>query len=223
MIKSIVFDIGGVLVDWNPRYFYRTMMDNEQDIEYFLTQVCSPDWNHTLDLGRPWEEARLELVGRHPEHEKLIDLYWDRWLEMFNGPIHETVDILMDVKRRGYPVYGLTNWNDVKFEVALREFPFLNLFDGRIVSGEEKLAKPDPAIYKLLLEKFNLNPKETLFVDDRLENIEAARNLGIEAVQFISPKDLEDKMAGYGIFPDLEDQEDMASQGCGGGCSCHSR
>ncbi len=223
MIKTIVFDIGGVLVDWDPRYLFRTLIDDEQAMEHFLTRVCSPEWNHSLDLGRSWEDARTELVTRHPEHEGLIDQYWDRWLEMFSGPIHETVDILMDVKRRGYPVYGLTNWNDVKFEVALREFPFLNLFDGRIVSGEEKLAKPDPAIYKLLLEKFNLNPKETLFIDDRIENVQAARDLGIEAVQFISPKDLEDRMTGYGIFPELADDDLREAQGCGGGCSCHSR
>ncbi|HRK96884.1 MAG TPA: HAD family phosphatase [Alphaproteobacteria bacterium] len=226
MIKNIVFDIGGVLVDFNPRYLYRTILDDNQDIEHLLTHICTPEWNHTLDLGRSWDDASVELKNKYPEKSYLIDLYWERWLDMFSGPIHETVDILMDVKRRGYPVYALSNWNDKKFVVALKEFPFLGLFDGRIVSGEVKLAKPDPAIYKLLLESYRLNPRETLFIDDLPKNIQAARDLGFEAIQFISPRDLEERMTEYGIFPQ-KTESDMGehdeSVGCGRGCSCHSR
>jgi len=144
---------------------------------------------------------------------------------MFKGPIHESVDILMDLKRKSYPLYALSNWNDEKFRVALKKFPFLNLFDGYVVSGFEKLAKPDPAIYKVLLERFDLNPRETLFIDDRPENVAAARNLGMEAVRFTSPYDLETDLVSYGIYQDDDDTEsdEIESGCCGGSCTCHNR
>lgn len=223
MIKNVIFDIGAVLVDWNPRYYYRTVMNDDAEIERFLGEICTFEWNHTLDLGRPWEDAKAELMVKYPEHEAMIDAYWHNWLEMFSGPIHETVDILMELKRRGYPLYALSNWNDVKFTIALKEFPFLRLFDGRIVSGEVKLAKPDHRIYQLLLDTYRLNPRESLFIDDRQENIEAARALGIEAVQFLSPRQLEHDLMQYGIIPNDEDDvaEDQGS-GCGAGCTCRN-
>lgn len=220
MIKNVIFDIGAVLVDWNPRYYYRKVIKDEAEIEKFLTEVCHFDFNHSLDLGRPWPEARAELLEKFPQYETMIDAYWDNWLEMFSGPIHESVDILMDIKRRGYPVYALSNWNDIKFQVALQEFPFFRLFDGRIVSGEVKLGKPDPAIYQLLLDTYKLNPRECLFIDDRLVNVEAARQFGIEAVQFISPRQLERDLIQYGVIP--SDAEDInTGGGCGANCSCH--
>lgn len=219
MIKNVIFDIGAVLVDWNPRYYYRTVIEDEAIIEKFLTEICTFDFNHTLDLGRPWEEARAELMAKAPEYEVMIDAYWHNWLDMFEGPIHETVDILMDIKRRGYPVYALSNWNDIKWPIAMQEFPFLRLFDGRIVSGEVKIAKPDPHIYQLLLDTYKLNPRESLFIDDRPENVEAARKLGIEAVQFTSPRQLEHDLIQYGVIS--SDGPDIESEGCGPGCSCH--
>ncbi len=222
MIKNVIFDIGAVLVDWNPRYYYRTVMDDEEQIERFLKEVCHFEFNHSLDLGRPWDDARAELMAKFPEYETMIDAYWHNWLEMFSGPIHETVDILMDIKRRGYPVYALSNWNDVKFPIALQEFPFLRLFDGRIVSGEVKLAKPDHRIYQLLLDTYKLNPRESLFIDDRLENVEAARALGIEAVQFISPRQLERDLIQYGVITVGDDEGEEPTMGCGAGCNCHS-
>ena len=222
MIKNVIFDIGAVLVDWNPRYYYRTIIDDEAIIEKFLAEVCTFEWNHTLDLGRPWEDAKAEVMAKFPQHETLIDAYWHNWLEMFSGPIHETVDILMDIKRRGYPLYALSNWNDIKFPIALKEFPFLGLFDGRIVSGEVKLAKPDPLIYQLLLNTYKLNPRECLFIDDRLENVEAARALGIESVQFISPRQLEQELIQYGIIPTDGDDDGEEPRGCGASCTCHS-
>jgi 2-haloacid dehalogenase len=222
MIKNVIFDIGAVLVDWNPRYYYRTVIKDEARIEKFLTEVATFEFNHTLDLGRPWEEARAELMARAPEYEDMIDDYWHQWLHMFSGPIHETVDILMDIKRRGYPLYALSNWNDVKFPIAQKEFPFLGLFDGRIVSGEVKIAKPDPRIYQLLLDTYKLNPRESLFIDDRLDNVEAARALGIEAIQFINPRQLEADLIQYGVIPSDEGDDNNSSIGCGSGCSCHS-
>lgn len=222
MIKNVVFDIGAVLVDWDPRYLYREVMQDVSDMEFFLKNVCSPEWNHTLDLGRTWEDARAEVIAKFPHYGNMIDIYWTRWLDMFSGPIHETVDILMSLKRMGVPLYALSNWNDVKFEVALKEFPFLRLFDGRIVSGEVKLAKPDPEIYRLLLNTYNLMPAETLFIDDRPENVAAARDLGIQAIQFISPAQLERDLVDLGFFTDTDTSAHHQTQErCGGNCTCH--
>jgi 2-haloacid dehalogenase len=200
MIKNIIFDIGAVLVDWDPRYYYRRIMKDEAEVEKFLTEICTFEFNHSLDLGRPWDDARAELVSKYPEYTTHIDAYWNNWLDMFSGPIHGTVDILKDLKSRGFPVYALSNWNDVTFQVALREFPFLNLFDGRIVSGEVKVAKPDPRIYQLLLDTYKLIPHESLFIDDRKDNIDAASVFGIKAVQFISPEKLHEDLIAYGIY-----------------------
>lgn len=231
MIRTVVFDLGGVLLDWDPRYLYRDLFKDDEQMEYFLGSVCTSSWNHTLDLGRSWNDARDELVARHPDYKDYIEMYWDRWLDMFSGPIHESVDLLMYLKRKKVPLLALSNWNDVKFGVALEEFPFLRLFDGRIVSGEVNLAKPDAAIYQLLLDTYKLNPRETFFVDDRIENVEAARNLGIEAVQFTSPAQLEKDLAAHGLIPEAEEgaggvchtHDDESSDCCGGGCACHAR
>lgn len=225
MIKNIVFDLGGVLLDWNPRYLYRTMMDSESDIEHFLAHVCTDAWNLEMDRGRNRQEAIDELIEKFPDKAHLITAFKNRWIEMFSGPIHESVDILMDLKRRGYPVYALSNWNDETFQIALKEFPFLRLFDGRIVSGEVKLVKPDPAIYKLLLETYALNPRESLFIDDREENVIGARTCGMESIRFINPAKLEQDLAAYGLFPDNgDDEQDAPHQvGCGGHCTCQNR
>lgn len=225
MIKAVVFDLGGVLVDWNPRYLYRNLIADEQVMEDFLANVCTDAWNYQMDLGRNRQEAVDELIARFPQHTDWITAFKTRWIEMIDGPIHESVDILMDLKRRGYPVYALSNWNDETFQLALSDLPFLRLFDGRIVSGEVKLGKPDPAIYQLLLSRFNLNPREIVFIDDREENVVAARNLGIESIRFISPAQLERDLAAYGLFPDNDDETEdtAASGGCGEHCTCHVR
>ena len=224
MIKNIIFDLGQVLVDWDPRYLYRTLTDDEEKIEHFLSTVCTPEKNHLLDLGMPWQEWRDDLVAQYPDHADWIEMYWTRWLDMFSGPIHESVDILMELKRMGMPIYALTNWNDEKMDIALKEFPFFNLFDGRVVSGIEKLAKPDPEFYQILLDRYDLNPRECLFTDDKAENVQAARDLGIEAVLFTSPAALESDLVKYGVFPDDEEgDDDEEFHGCGGGCTCHSR
>ncbi|MFA7276345.1 MAG: HAD family phosphatase [Pseudobdellovibrionaceae bacterium] len=221
-IRNVVFDLGAVLVDWNPRYLYDTLSDDPAKIDFFLNEVCPESWNHTLDLGRDYREALDERIGLYPEHRAWIEAYWHRWLEMFSGPVHESVDILMFLKKQKTPLYALSNWNDVKFQVALEEFPFLRLFDGRIVSGEVKLAKPDPAIYQLLLEKYELIPEETLFIDDRSVNVEAACRLGIAAVQFISPSQLERDLIRYGVIEGDADAV-QSQQTCGDHCTCHAQ
>ncbi len=200
MIKNIIFDIGAVLIDWNPRHYYRQMLKDDAEVEKFLNEICTHEWKHSIDLGRPWEDARSELVSKHPEYTHCIDAYWHNWQEMVCEPIQESVKILIDLKQKGFPIYALSNWNHITFQGALQKFDFLNLFDGRIVSGEVKIAKPDPRIYQLLLDTYQLTPQESLFIDDRLENVEAARCFGIKSIQFISPQDLEKELTHHGVY-----------------------
>lgn len=247
MIKAVVFDLGGVLIDWNPRYLYRELLDSEDEIEQFLANVCTAEWNHSIDLGRPWEDAVAELTAKHPDQQHLIEAYWKRWPEMLGGPIHESVDLMMELKARGVPLYALSNWNHETFQMAFQEFPFLRLFNGKIVSGEVKLAKPDPAIYELLLSTFKLNPRELLFIDDRRDNVQTAWDLGFNAVQFLSPRQLEKDLIEFGLIPietaehdhdecghrcgcgtahhhhhhDHDDEDEDSGGCCGGGCGCH--
>lgn len=227
MIRNVVFDIGNVLLDWSFGNLYQPHFDTPEEMEHFLATVPIAGSNHFLDLGTPWDDVRAGLVEKFPDHERLIDLYWANWVEIFDGPIHESVDILMDIKRRGIPVYALTNFNAEKFQVALKEFPFLNLFDGRIVSAEVGVAKPDAAIYRLLLDQFNLDPAETVFIDDKIENVDAARKLGIHGIHFTSPRDLEQRLGLLGVLEmvdeDETDSDDDEIPHCGGGCTCHSR
>lgn len=197
MIKNIIFDIGAVLVDGNLHHYYRQMMKDDSEVEKFLNEICSYEWRHSLDLGRPWEDARSELVSKYPEYTHCIDAYWH---EIICVPIQGSIEILKDLKRKGFSIYALSNWNHITFQVALQEFGFLNLFDGRIVSGEVKIAKPDPRIYQLLLDTYQLIPEESLFIDDRLENVEAARCLGIKSIQFVSPQDLEKDLTHHGVY-----------------------
>lgn len=230
MIKAVVFDLGGVLSDSSPRYLYRKLLKSEAEIDEFLSTVCTPAWNHQQDLGRSWQEGTDELIEKFPDKKDLILAYWHRWEDTINGPFHQSVDILMDLKRRGIPLYLLSNYSPENFPKALELFPFLRLFDGRIVSGFVKLAKPDPAIYHLLLNTYHLNPRETLFIDDKRENVQAAWDVGMNAVQFLSPAQLEQDLIEYGLItgPDLEadhshhcgSDADHSHSCCGGG-KCH--
>lgn len=226
MIKAVVFDLGAVLIDWNPRYVYRDYFADEAALEKFMSEIITPEWNHQMDLGRPFAECIAELAVKYPDYAGPIGVYRSAWADMLGGPIHESVDILMYLKARGVPLYALSNWSAETFPEAIKLFPFLRLFDGRIISGEVKLAKPDPAIYKLLLDTYHLNPRETLFIDDKKENVQAAWDLGINAVQFLSPYQLEQDLIGYGLIaadsPDDETHEDDhgAHGCCGGGCGC---
>lgn len=228
-VRNVVFDLGAVLIDWDPRYLYRELIDSEEKVEEFLATVCTGEWNRQLDLGKPGEVAVAELSAKFPEKAALISAYWKRWPEMLGGPIHESVDLLMELKARGTPLYALSNWHHETFAVALREFPFLRLFDGKIISGEVGMAKPDRRIYDLLLETYRLDPRETLFVDDRKENVQAAWEVGMNAVQFTSPWQLERDLIGYGLIPDDTresgheddlDEDDSGCEGRKGGCGC---
>jgi 2-haloacid dehalogenase len=188
--KAVVFDLGGVLIDWDPRHLYRKLLADEAAVEEFLATVCTPEWNAELDRGRPFAEGVAELVERHPEHAANIAAYHERWPEMVAGDIPGTVEVLAELRAAGVPLYALTNWSGETFAITRGRFEFLEWFDGLLVSGEERVTKPDPAIFRLLLDRFGLDPAATVFVDDAEANVAAARRLGIDAIRFTGPDDL---------------------------------
>jgi 2-haloacid dehalogenase len=188
--KTIIFDFGGVLIDWNPRYLYKKIFDDESEMEWFLGNVCTMNWNLQQDEGRPFAEAIGLLQHEHAQYSEQIQAYFTRWEEMLNGPIEETVKILRHLKATDYTIYGLTNWSAETFPKALALFDFLHELDGIVVSGTEKMVKPNDAIFKVLLQRYNLTAANCLFIDDNVYNIEAAHNLGFETIHFSTPEDL---------------------------------
>jgi len=199
-IRNIVFDLGGVLIDWNPRYLYRQLGGDEEQIEWFLTHVCHSEWNEQQDAGRTFAEAIADRLAHFPEHEAWIRAYYDRWQDMLGGPIDGTVEILSELKENGRPLFALTNWSAESFPVAREMYPFLNWFDGIVVSGELKMIKPDPKIYLHLLEVHNIRAEESVFIDDRLPNVEGARAVGFTGIQFHSPEQLRAELEHLGVL-----------------------
>ncbi|MEO6454126.1 MAG: HAD family phosphatase [Ginsengibacter sp.] len=190
-ITTIIFDLGGVLIDWDPRYVYRTIFDDEEKITWFFENICTHEWNEKQDAGRSLKEATEELLAKHPEYENEIVAYYGRWEEMLGGPIHDTVEIFRTLKAiNKYRFYALTNWSAETFPVALQRYDFLQWFDGIVMSGEERTRKPFAEIYQLLLTRFNVDPAEAIFIDDSIRNIKGAEEAGIEGIHFQSPPQL---------------------------------
>lgn len=200
-IHTLIFDIGGVLIDWNPARLYRKIFEDEKERNYFLQEVCSPDWNAEQDAGRPWAEATEILVAQFPHYVQEIRAYSQRWTEMIGGTIPGTVHILKTLHRQNNRrLLALTNWSAETFPYALDNFPFLHLFEGILVSGQEKLKKPDPRIYRLLISRYGIEePDKALFIDDNADNVASARQVGLQAVQFTSPAQLEEDLGRNGI------------------------
>jgi 2-haloacid dehalogenase len=193
--KAIVFDFGGVLIDWNPRHLYRKFFDgNDEAMEQFLVEIGFSEWNVRQDEGRSFAEAITELCGKFPQYTDLIRAYDERWEESVLGPIQPTVVILYALKQAGYLLYGLTNWSAETFQRFRPKHEFFSCFDTIIVSGEVKLLKPDPRIYTLLLDKTGRTAKECVFVDDSVANVAAAENLGFTGIKFESPQQLEGEL-----------------------------
>ena len=197
-IDTIVFDLGGVLVDWNPRYLYRKILP-EAEMERFLSEVCTTAWNEEQDRGRPIREAERILISQFPEKEHLIRAYYGRWEEMLSGPIEGTVEILAELKNHGHRILGLSNWSHETFPVAERLFPFLTSFEGIVVSGYEKIKKPDPRIFELLIRRYQLKPERSIFIDDVAANVSAARAQGLNTIHFQSPESLRESLQAAGI------------------------
>ena len=193
--NTIIFDLGGVLVDWNPRYVYRTIFKTEEEIDWFFENITTNDWNENQDAGYSIAEATDELVAQHPKWEKEIRAYYGRWLEMLGGPIEATVEIFKELKKNpNLKFYALTNWSAETFPHALERFEFLHWFDGRLVSGEEKTRKPFPDFYQRLLDKFSIDPAKAIFIDDNLRNVKAAEEHGMKAIHFLDPARLRDEL-----------------------------
>ncbi|MFL5810855.1 MAG: HAD family hydrolase [Flavisolibacter sp.] len=200
-ISAIIFDLGGVLIDWNPNYVFDKMFDNEEKKKHFFENICTPDWNEKQDAGRSIKEATEELLVKHPDWKEYIEAYYGRWREMLGGPIQETVEIFKQLKQsKRYKIYALTNWSAETFPIALELYDFLHWFDGRLVSGEEKMRKPYPEFYQLMLDRFNLEPAETLFIDDSVRNIRAAAEIGIHTIAFTSPLQLRNELQNLGLL-----------------------
>jgi 2-haloacid dehalogenase len=197
----IIFDFGGVLVDWNPRHLYRQLFGTDDvGMERFLAEVCTPEWNLRQDAGRPWAEAVAELVAVHPAQADLIRAYHERWVETLAGPIHDSVTILRELDQAGYRLYGLTNWSHETFPLARARYPFFDWFDGIVVSGVEGLIKPDTRLYVRLLERYDIDPTRAVFIDDNPHNVQAAVALGIHGIHFRSPPELRDELEALGLL-----------------------
>ncbi len=200
MKNTVIFDFGGVLIDWNPRHLYRKVMSDEHAMERFLSTVCTNEWQAKQNVGRPWTEAVAELVAQHPEQRSLIEAYWDRWPEMMGGAFEETVAIVDQLKRRGVTLYGLTNWSAETFPYARARFDFVGWFDGIVVSGEVGVAKPSPEIFHHFFQRFGVAPGDAVFVDDHLPNIETARSLGLDSHLHSSAEQLRDYLTATGFL-----------------------
>jgi 2-haloacid dehalogenase len=200
-IETVIFDLGGVLIDWNPDYVYKTIFEDEKKMNDFYAEICTSAWNEEQDGGRSLKDATEELVARFPDHEENIRAYYGRWEEMLKGPIEETVEILKEVKEKGnVKLYALTNWSAETFPIALNRFEFLHWFDGRLVSGEERMRKPFPEIYQLLVRRFNIDPHTAIYIDDNDRNLSAPKEMGIETIHFSNASDLRTKLKALGVL-----------------------
>jgi len=200
-IDTIIFDLGGVLIDWNPEYVFLDVFNGDREkMQWFFDNICTHEWNENQDAGYPIAKANEDLVALFPEYEKEIRMFYGRWVEMLGGAITETVNILKKlIDSKNYKVVALTNWSAETFPMALERFEFLQWFEGIIVSGEEKTRKPFEDIYNLTLNRFGIQAEHAIFIDDNLRNVEAASKLGIHGIQFKSPEDLEEQLKNYNI------------------------
>lgn len=201
-ISTIIFDLGGVLIDWNPKYvFDENYFESVEKRDYFLTHICTLDWNEQQDAGRSIVEATQELIEKFPDWEPAIRDYYGRWTAMLKGPIDESVEIFRQLKDSGkYKLYALTNWGAGLFDIALVRYNFLHWFNGRVVSGEEKIRKPFPEFYQRLLDRYNIQPGEALFIDDNLRNVTAAEEMGIKSIHFQSSQQLNKELSRLNIL-----------------------
>ena len=199
-IDTFLFDLGNVLINWDPRHVYRKLFAREEEMERFLSDICNHDWNVQMDAGRSFADGIAELVKLHPEQAPLIRAYRERWPEMLGGPIGETVDLLAGLRGNGRRLFALTNWSADTFPIARRQYDFLDWFDHIVVSGEVKLVKPDPAIFRLAIERCALDPARTLFIDDSRVNVESAARIGFATHHFTGPGELRATLADWGLL-----------------------
>jgi 2-haloacid dehalogenase len=198
-INTIIFDFGGVLIDWNPRYMYQDEFEESAEMEHFLEKVCTDDWNLQQDKGRSLEEGTRILQDEFPEHAVKIRLYYDQWEKMIKGDIPQNVAVLRELKKK-YKLYGLTNWSAETFPIVLKRYPFFTLFDGIVISGVEKMIKPDKKIFELMLERYHLKAENSLFIDDNRNNIQAAKEMGFATIHVQEKTDLKTELHAMGLI-----------------------
>ena len=200
-IQVVVFDIGGVLVDWNPRHLYRKILKNDSEtIEYFLANICNFEWNDHMDAGRSFSEGVAMLKNKYPEYAELVEAYDKRWEEMLGDANWETVKILKQLKRNKMPVYALSNWSAEKFPIAQRRYDFFSLFDDMMVSGFVGVKKPNLEIFRLFLDTYNFEANNIVFIDDQIANIEAAKKMGMNTIHFLNAQQLGKSLHNLGVM-----------------------
>ena len=185
---KFLFDLGGVFFDWDPNHFYKDVFNNKQERSNFLNNICNDQWNAKQDAGRLIEDGETDLIREFPSYENEIKLYYKNHRKMFRKIFQKSVDVLIDLKNHDYECYVLSNWSWETFQGMDKEYPFLKKFDDIIISGLEKLIKPDKKIYEIAINRFNLVPEKTVFIDDKKENIEAANNLGFLTIHLTNPE-----------------------------------
>jgi len=200
-IETIIFDLGGVLIDWNPKYVYREVFNgDEKKVDWFLDTICTMDWNVEQDAGRSFKDATELLVKQHPQYEEWIRIFYDRWEDMLGGPIQDSVLLLDKLKKANtHQLYALTNWSAEAFPVALQRYDFLQHFEGILVSGEEKMRKPFPKIYELILDRYKLNAEKSVFIDDNMDNVLGAQKVGMKAIQYKNSQQLINELSHLGV------------------------
>lgn len=184
MIRNIIFDFGQVLVDWNPHYLFDPYFGDPDKATWFLDHICTNEWNRQFDAGKSFAEGLAELKAQFPEWTREIDVYWTEWTKMMGGPIPGMYELVADLKAAGYGVYGLTNWSSETFYQIEKNYPVFSLLDGKVVSGDVRLLKPDAAIFRCLLDRYGLKAEESVFIDDTLPNVEGARAAGLSGLHF---------------------------------------
>ena len=187
---KFLFDLGGVFFDWSPEYFYQDIFDSKKEMEYFLKSVCNDEWNIKQDAGHSIIKAEKDLIKKFPNYERFIKLYYTNHRKMIRGVFQDSIEILSLLKNNEYSCFVLSNWSAETFKGIKNEFPFLNLFDGILISGEDKLIKPSKEIYELAISRFDLIPEETIFIDDKLENIKMAKKLCMKTIHLVNPKEI---------------------------------
>ena len=198
--SAIIFDLGGVLVRWERERLFRPLFNgNEAELEYFLAEVCSLEWNNQMDAGKPFAQGIAERVALFPQYREQIRAFHERWEEMIPGSIEGTVALLDELRQAGYPLYALSNWSAETYPRVCARFEFLGWFDQVLLSGEVGLRKPDPAIYRILLERVGRRAEECIFIDDTLENIHTAAELGFQVIHFHSPSQLRAALVAHGV------------------------
>ena len=191
---KFLFDLGGVFFDWDPKFFFTKIISDKDEMDFFLTKVCNDEWNLAQDSGRSIEDGEKDIIRKFPQYENLIKLYYPNHRKMIKGTFQSSIDILMKLKQDNYECFVLSNWSAETFIDIPQEFKFMKNFNGLLISGEDKLVKPDPKIYLLAIDRFNLDSQNTIFIDDKLININAAKELGFKTIHLTNPNIIEEEV-----------------------------